>query len=177
MTLRSSNDNINRKHAKSNHAEVKISKEARKQNKHKCKHWKETSSSSSMRIPPTLFSSDQKMLLLNLSRLEPENKMLNVAFEKPNLPVLQIVIKHHAIAVNYRTSQFANRSSRYGDTVSSYVTKLFEKVANGSALHWSKKKYNLYHPLSSKTQACVWNKQVLQRSSYVDITLFRIRTP
>lgn len=81
-----------------------------------------------MSIPPISSLSDWKSSLSNLSKLELENKMLEVDSMKPELSVLQTVKKNYNVVADYQTYRLGNGSPQCDEIVSSYTAELITKA-------------------------------------------------
>lgn len=85
-------------------------------------------SNSCMNFFPILFSIGSELLLPNLSKFGLENKAFKVDSNKSKTLLLQTVKMLYALAVDYQTYRFANRSSRCDDTVLSSIARLVKTV-------------------------------------------------
>lgn len=123
----------------------------------KCRKQKifKSSSSSSMSLY-TVSSSSKRDSLLSTS----EPKALKASLAASTLPVVKTVEKFYALAADYRTYRLANRSPRYGDTISNYFASFVKKIKSQVKAHFfdHKDPISIMRFLATFKLPCVTNK-------------------
>lgn len=128
LSPQSSDDKPYRTHVKTRKSGTRfrpdVDKDRRKHN-HK---WKSSSSASLMRPFKSSSPSNTELIILNLSKMAVDHRPHKTESKESHLPVLQSVNKHHAAAVDFLIYCFFNWSSRYEETVTSYIAKSARKI-------------------------------------------------